>query len=103
MGIRRTRITRTQTANKFGEVSFTETSESIAVATNPLSQKDPRFAVLQQGNTRIEDARVFFTTVKIELDPPDHLRWDNQLWIAHSTADYGGHSESVFVRAEVQS
>ena len=95
-------VRRTQTRNRFGEASFTETRTNIRVSTNPLSIRDPRTANLREGGIRIEEAREFYTVDKIETNPPDYIEWQGDTYVAHTTADYGDFSESIFERKESQ-
>ena len=95
-------IRRSQTRNRFGEDDFSETRTNITVAANPISSRDPRLASLREGGTRVEGLFEFFTVQEISVDPPDYIEYESTRYIAHSTANFGSHNESIFVRAEVQ-
>lgn len=98
-----TLIRQTHGVNKYGEEETpTSTEVTIKCVSQPLSAKDPRFATLTDSGVRINDTREFFTLESINTKSRDKIRYKNELYTVHSTALYDTHSESIFIRDEVQ-
>ena len=93
--------------NSFGEHVSETTRTHTLCATAPATKDDARVRELLEGAVALNDTRLFWTVETLDPVVPgggsgDIIEWQGDRFRAHSSSRWGGFSETIAVREDVQ-